>query len=467
MKSYIFIFFFFALILEINSNLRNLKEEQNTPEPPFSGDEPPEPPPGPGPGPGPAPSGNNTYNYTDYKAVSIDTYLTSEDTITSENADESAAYITKSGIKFEGANLIKESGESSDIENSEFYGVNAAVLVQGGELNINGGSITTKAKGGNALCATNHGKVTLTNTVIKSTAERSARGLHSTYGGEIIGTSLTISSTGDSCATLATDRGEGTVECNNCKLTTGGKGSPVIYSTGQITISNTEGTATYSQMVVVEGKNTATVKDSSNLKCHGNGNREENVDICGVMLYQSMSGDAEDGISTFNCENSQMEIVSDSEVFKTAPMFFVTNTKSEINLENCTFTYGSETFLSSKGTSAWGNTGKNGGEVTLTLKNQDIEGDLVIDNISTLELKMINSKFTGKINNGKTALKMAITLDADSKITLTGDSYYTSLKNADSKGNNIDKGNYKFVEYDSSSQKWIKVSMILLVLLFL
>ena len=220
-------------------------------------------------------------------------------------------------------------------------------------------------------------------------------------------------------------------------------------------------------MVVVEGKNTATVKDSSNLKCHGNRNREENVDICGVMLYQSMSGDAEDGISTFNCENSQMEIVSDSEVFKTAPMFFVTNTKSEINLENCTFTYGSETFLSSKGTSAWGNTGKNGGEVTLTLKNQDIEGDLVIDNISTLELKMINSKFTGKINNGKTALKMAITLDADSKITLTGDSYYTSLKNADSKGNNIDKGNYKFVEYDSSSQKWIKVSMILLVLLFL
>ena len=111
--------------------------------------------------------------------------------------------------------------------------------------------------------------------------------------------------------------------------------------------------------------------------------------------------------------------------------------------------------------------GKNGGEVTLTLKNQDIEGDLVIDNISTLELKMINSKFTGKINNGKTALKMAITLDADSKITLTGDSYYTSLKNADSKGNNIDKGNYKFMEYDSSSQKWIKVSMILLVLLFL
>jgi hypothetical protein len=465
MKNIIFIIFYLALILEINGNfLRNLKEE-NPPEPP-SGDEPPQPP---SDQPGPSPSGENGYNYTDYKATSTNENLKEGEQIISNNSDESAAYVTENGITFVKADLIKESGNSSNIENSEFYGVNAAILVQGGGLTINGGTITTKATGGNALCVTNDGKATLTKTVIKSIAESSARGLHATYGGEIIGTQLTISSTGGSCATLATDRGEGIVKCTNCELKTEGKGSPLIYSTGEITISETEGTATYSQMVVVEGKNTATVKDLSNLKCHGNGNREGNPDKCGIMLYQSMSGDAEDGISTFNCENSIMEILSESEVYDSAPMFFITNTKADINLANCSFTYGSEIFLTGKGTSEWGESGNNGGEITLTLTNQEITGDLVIDKISTLELKMVNSTFTGKINNGKTASKMSITLDSNSKIILTGDSYYTSLTNSDSKGTNIEKGSFKFEEYtpDTSSQKWIKVSMMLLILLFL
>ncbi len=70
-------------------------------------------------------------------------------------------------------------------------------------------------------------------------------------------------------------------------------------------MSETTGTASGAQMVVVEGKNTATVKDSSKLDCTGVGNRN-NVDKCGIMLYQSMSGDADSGTSTFNCESSSM-----------------------------------------------------------------------------------------------------------------------------------------------------------------
>ena len=60
-------------------------------------------------------------------------------------------------------------------------------------------------------------------------------------------------------------------------------------------------------MVVVEGKNTANVLENSELKCNGNGNRN-NVDKCGIFLYQSMSGDAASGTSIFNCKNSKMEI---------------------------------------------------------------------------------------------------------------------------------------------------------------
>ena len=441
--------------------MRNLKIEENPPEPP-SGDDPP------GPPPGPAPSGDdeNTFDYSNYKATSMNQNLEDKE-ITSLNADESAVYINETGITITNSDLIKESGDSSNIENSEFYGVNAAVLVQGGEVTIKGGTISTKSKGANALCATNKGKVTISETTISSKSESSGRGLHSTYGGQISASKVTISSTGASCANLATDRGEGVVNCTECTLSTSGKGSPLIYSTGQITISKTNGEATGSQTVVVEGKNTATVKDESNLKCYGNGNRN-NVDNCGVFLYQSMSGDAGEGTATFNCKDSSLEIVSESSLYDTAPMFFITNTQAVVNLENCTISYGSGIFLNSASTSEWGNQGSNGGKVTLNLNNQDVEGDLVVDGISTLELVMVNSKIKGKINNDKKASKLTIKLDSKSKITLTGDSYYTSLTNEDKSGANIEKGKFKFEEYGKKSNgNWIKMSIFLvLIILF-
>ena len=58
-----------------------------------------------------------------------------------------------------------------------------------------------------------------------------------------------------------------------------------------------------------------------------------------------MSGDAESGTSTFNCQNSKLEILSSSSVYSSAPMFFITNTQSVINIENCNFSYGSKIFL--------------------------------------------------------------------------------------------------------------------------
>jgi hypothetical protein len=302
--------------------------------------------------------------------------------------------------------------------------VNAAVLVQGGELTITGGTIQTSAKGANAVCATNKGTVKITDTKITSTASGSARGLHSTFGGSITASNVEITTSGGSCATLATDRGEGKVTCTECTLKTGGAGSPLIYSTGDISISKTKGTATGAQMVVVEGKNTANVLDNSEIKCNGNGNRN-NIDICGVMLYQSFSGDAASGTSTFNCKNSQMEILSSSSVYSSAPMFFITNTDSVINLENCNFSYGSNIFMSAKGTTAWGTSGSNGGVVTLNLKNQKIEGNFVIDENSGVTINLVNSQIKGAFNSDNKAAKLSITLDKDSSITLTGNSYYT------------------------------------------
>ena len=432
MKSFLVIFII-LLIFEINSKfLRNL---QNNPPPSENGGAPPsgEMPSG---NDGPGGSSSNTYDYTDYLAVSKNENLSNEEK-ESTTSDQSVVYITESGKTITDSTLSKESGESSNIENSEFFGVNAAVLVQGGGLTISGGTIKTNARGANALCATNQGTASISGTTITSTASSSARGLHATYGGTITATRVTVSSTGSSCASLATDRGEGTVTCSGCKLSTSGSGSPLIYSTGVIKVTdNTQGTATGAQAVVVEGKNSATVEDS-HLKCYGIPNRN-NVDQCGVMLYQSMSGDADSGTSTFTCKNSSIEILSESNVYSTAPMFFITNTDAEINLESCNFTYGSSLFLSTKGTSEWGSSGTNGGVVTLNLKNQEIIGNFEVDSNSGLTIKLSeNSSLRGTINSAKIAAKLNIILDSSSSIELTGNSGYTSIQNEDTKGNNL------------------------------
>ena len=410
----------------------------------------------------------NPYDYSSYSSVSTNENLSNEN-VASTSKDQSAVYITGTN-SISDSNITKESGDSSNIENSEFFGVNAAILVQGGTLTMNGGQITTKAKGANALVATNSGVVTITGTDIISQGTASSRGLHSTYGGTIIAKKVSISSEGRSCANLATDRGEGTVTCEECTLSTKGAGSPLIYSTGVIIVKKTTGTASGAQAVVVEGKNTATVSDFSDFKCSASPNREE-VDQCGVMLYQSMSGDAFQGTSNFECVNSNIEILQSSKYYSTAPMFFITNNNAKIQLTNCTFGFGSNKFVSLKGTNQWGKSGSNGGEVTLELNNQTIQGDLEVDGISTLTINMIQSTITGKINTANTAKKIDITLDKDSKITITGNSYCTSITNEDKTGANLVNGTYTWTigSKNTNSAKgiyklnWLLVSLSLIV----
>ena len=393
-------------------------------------------------------SSKSDYDYSSYTAKSVNENLSSQE-VTCSESDSSAVYITDT-VQITESNIIKESGTASNRENSEFYGVNAAILVQGGTLEMIGGTITTKVETANAVVATNNGQVTISGTNIVSTGSSAARGLHATYGGTITASKVTISSEGGSCANLATDRGEGTVSCSECTLSTKGAGSPLIYSTGVITVEKTEGTAYGAQTVVVEGKNKAIVKDSSTLKCTAAPNRKD-IDQCGVMLYQSMSGDAETGTSYFTCEDSSIEIVSDSSYYTTAPMFFITNTNSEISLTNCDFIYGSKTFISAKGTSEWGTEGKNGGDVVLKLINQNIEGNFVIDSISTLKITLVKSTITGTINGDNTAKNLEITIDAESTITLTGNSYCNKITNEKIDGSNLINGSYTWNDEEPSS----------------
>ncbi|MBR3737910.1 MAG: hypothetical protein IKN26_04145 [Eubacterium sp.] len=361
----------------------------------------------------------------------------------SSKSDESAVLVSNGGnAKISGAS-IEKSGDSTNTENSEFYGVNSGILVQeNSSATIKNAKISTSAKGSNAVFSTGeNSKIYISDSTITTSGASSARGLDATYGGYIEADSVKITTQGNSCAALATDRGEGTVIANNSTLETNGKGSPIIYSTGDISIDNTTASANGSQMVVIEGKNSASVTNSS-LIASGAGNRN-NVDNSGIMIYQSMSGDASEGTGTFSAASSSLSIDKNSDYYKTAPMFFVTNTDAVINLNDTKLSFGSGVLLSAKATDEWGKQGSNGANVALNAKNQELKGNIEVDNISSASISLTKSTFEGTINGENSAKEISLKLDKDSKITLTGDSYVTSLDNADSTNSNINFNGFK------------------------
>lgn len=395
----------------------------------------------------------NTINNSSVSTVGAYEITTevSEDgkTYKSENEDENSILVSDGGNLTLTNATINKTGDTTNTESSEFYGLNAAVLVkEKSTATISDSNITTNSKGSNAVFSTgSNSKIYISDTTINTSSD-SSRGLDATYGGYIEADNVTITTQGNSCATLATDRGEGTVTVKNSTLETNGKGSPIIYSTGNITLSNSKGTSNGSQLVVIEGKNSASVIDST-LISSGIGNRND-VDNAGVMIYQSMSGDANEGTGTFTAKNSSLTIDSSSKVYKSAPMFFITNTDAVINLTNTKISYGSNKLISIKGTDEWGKSGSNGGNLTFNSTNESISGDIEVDNISTLVINLKNSTLSSAINSDNSAKSIEINLDENSKLNITGDSYITILNDDDKTYSNIKSNGYT-IYYDSSS----------------
>lgn len=261
-----------------------------------------------------------------------------------------------------------------------FYGLNSAVVVvgEGSSASVNETTITTTSSGSNAVVATDSAQATVTACAITTTGE-SARGLHATYQGTITGSDLTIDTAGAHCAAVATDRGNGTVTVEGTNsFTTAGDGSPLIYSTGAITVSGLTGQATGAQAVVVEGRNQATVSGST---------LTTDSTRAGVMLYQSMSGDAADAdaateVSTL--EMSDVELTCTQDV----PVLFVTNTTAEATLTSCTLS--TPGGLATAEEDRWGQSGSNGGTLTLTLDGTVSDGALTAGNTSSITVETTN-----------------------------------------------------------------------------
>ena len=392
-----------------------------------------------------APNINNNISYSASTEISENKTITSGN-YTSKNSDENAILVTKD------ANIsnvtVTKTGDSDGGDSTSFYGNNSAILAKSGAtLNLKNIKVRTDATGANGVfsyggsATTNNSKsdgttVNISDSTITTSKDNSG-GIMTTGGGIMNATNLKITTSGTSSAAIRSDRGGGTVTVNKGTYKTVGKGSPVIYSTANITVKNASLTATSSEGVVIEGKNSV-ILENVNLTDTNNTLNGQSTTYKNIFLYQSMSGDAASGNSKFTAKDSKI-------ITNKGDTFYITNTSSEIVLENNTIANNDKSgnFLRAKSDS-WGSSGSNGGIVTLKMINQNAEGNIVVDNISTLDMTLkSNSTYKGTINGDKGAKSIKLVLDKTSKIVLTGDSYVTSLDDEDSTYSNIDFNGYK------------------------
>lgn len=389
--------------------------------------------------PGGAPGGtSSSVSYSGATSISSADTQTGV-TYTSENADENALLIDTADEVTITNPTVTKTGDSDGGDNCNFYGINSGIMVMGGgTTTITGGTVEATATGANGVFSYggNGGQngaegdgttVIIKDTVINTTGDNGG-GIMTTGGGIMQAENLTVTTSGRSSAAIRTDRGGGTVTVTGGSYTTSGLGSPAIYSTADITVSDATLVSNLSEGVCIEGVNSVTINDSdltaNNTQTNGNATFLDTI-----MIYQSMSGDADSGTSTFTMNGGSL-------TSKSGHVFHVTNTNAVINLSGVEITNEDENnILLSVCDDGWSGASN---IATLNADSQTLEGTILVGDNSTLTLNLANSSyFTGTVSGEITNAKgdtvstevgtVSVTLDSTSKWALTADTYVTEF----------------------------------------
>ena len=346
-----------------------------------------------------------------------------EITETIENSTDEEHAITADGEEASYSNIAVVKTGDADGDEADFYGANAAIFAtNGGTLDLTEITVNTDGKHANGVFSYGEGTtVTISDSVIETSGNCSG-GLMTTGGGTMNASNLTIHTTGNSSAAIRSDRGGGTVNVTGGSYTTEGTGSPVIYSTADITVSDALMESTASQGVVVEGQNSVTLNNVNLTASNVKKNSDKSEWYQAVMIYQSMSGDADEGLASFAMYGGTLTNLN-------GDIFFVNNTTATIDLSGATIVNEDEEGVFLRAAAAgWGSEGSNGGHVTMNASGQTIDGNMVVDEVSSLNLYLKeSSSFNGAINTDGAAGDVYVEIEDGSTWTLTGDSYVTSL----------------------------------------
>jgi len=342
----------------------------------------------------------------------------SGETLTTSTSDYNVVQVTKGTLSLTDCTITKTGDYSSSYsgDDTSFYGTNSAVYASGSgaTVNMTGGTVTTDAKGANAVFATNGATINVSGITIDNTKSVS-RGLHCTGGGIINATNVNITTRSETSSTVATDRGGGTVTVRGGTITAKGNKSAVLYSTGTISVDGITGLSEKGPMATVEGANTVIIENST---------MQSDAEARGILLHQSNSGDAEGTKPVCNITNSTLTTSNSS-----APLAFVTNVTGTLTLTDVTLSVASNKLM----TVEYYKRGENstGHLVLKTTKNSwAYTGDVDADTKNSLAVTVgANVTWNGAADADNNAKSAIVTIESGAVWNLTGNSYVSTLTN--------------------------------------
>lgn len=335
-------------------------------------------------GPG-AGGGEEVTSWDAENEFNSDTETTGE-SYDSTGTDENTIHVSGGSVVLNQPEITRKSSDSDSSDTASFYGVGAALLTTDGTSYVNGGTISTDADGGAGIFSYGEGTTYVKGATIHTRQDKSG-GIHVAGGGKLYAYGLNVTTEGGSSAAIRSDRGGGTMVVDGGSYTSNGSGSPAIYSTADITVNKADLTANGSEGICIEGLNTVRLYDSS--LTSNMPDDSQNDTTWSVIVYQSMSGDSEEGNGTFS-------MVGGSLTSRNGGLFYTTNTESTFYLKNVKIMASddSEFFLRATGNSnqrGWGSAGSNGADTNFTAEDQEMEGDVIYDSISNLNFYMKGS----------------------------------------------------------------------------
>ncbi len=357
------------------------------------------------------------------------------ETLSTTSSDYNVIQVTNGTLNLADCTVTKEGDYSSSYsgDDTSFYGTNSAVYASGSSASINmtGGSITTNAKGANAIFATNGATITVSDITIDNSKSVS-RGLHCTSGGIINASNVNITTRSETSSTVATDRGGGTITVKGGTITAKGSKSSVIYSTGTISVDGITGLSEKGPMATVEGGNTVIIENSQ---------MTSNAEARGILLHQSNSGDAEGTQPVCTVSNSTLTTTNSN-----APLCFATNVTGTLTLTDVTLNVASGMLMSVE----YYKRGENStGHLVLntTQDSWTYTGNVDADNVNNVDVTIgDNVIWNGAVDTDNNAQSSTVTVENCATWNLTSDTYLSTLVN----NGTINRNGYTLI-YDSMS----------------
>lgn len=367
------------------------------------------------------------------RCTGIAAYLYDSGETTLENVSLKAVERDESVVKaVNGATVhinggsIEKYGNTTDHMEGSMTGLNAAVLAEGGVINLENMTVTSRAEGGNNVYA--HGKgsiVNLKNVRLDAYGTVANRCIYLSWGGKVTAENCEFTSRGFISSTVATDTGGGDIILQRCAVRNLGHNGASLYCTGNITARECMCIAPECEGLIIVGNNTLDLTDCYVLSGEGQG----------VKIF-TREGDG----GYFNMRNGLLSVCE-------GPVVYACGNHGHVMLKNVKIANpGNLAFVAAAGPHMMHFPGEEPqiSKLVVDMYQQILQGDSSCDDTHALEINLHDgSRYAGAVNRDRKGSHVKVTLDAGSTWELTGDSFVDELKNGDSSGANIITNGYR------------------------